>query len=82
MPASDAPRRSFLRRLAGFAGLPAAAAAQGQQREGAGENRFLSRYARAQDYKSLKQSSFDRSGGNADYWFREHRMWRDDAARP
>jgi hypothetical protein len=68
MPASDAPRRSFLRRLAGFAGLPVAAAAQGQQREGGGENRFLSRYARAQDYKSLKQSSFDRSGGNADYW--------------
>jgi len=68
MPTSDAPRRSFLRRLAGFAGLPVAAAAQSQQREGGGENRFLSRYARAQDYKSLKQSSFDRSGGNADYW--------------
>src|SRR2546430_2496191 len=72
MPSSDAPRRNFLRRIAGFAGLSAAAAppsaAQGQQRPGAGDHPFLSRYARAQNYKSLKQSSFDRSGGNADYW--------------
>jgi hypothetical protein len=72
MPISDAPRRSFLRRLAGFAGLSAAAAApspaQNQTREGASGPTFLSRYARAQNYKSLKQSSFDRSGGNADSW--------------
>ncbi len=72
MPISDAPRRNFLRRLAGFAGLSAAAAApsaaQGQAREGAGGPPFLSRYARAQNYKSLKQSSFDRTGGNQDYW--------------
>jgi hypothetical protein len=72
MPISDAPRRGFLRRIAGFAGLSALAAptppAQGQQRETAGGAPFLSRYARAQNYKSLKQSSFDRSGGNADYW--------------
>jgi hypothetical protein len=72
MPISDAPRRSFLWRLAGFAGLSAAAAApshaQNQTREGASGPTFLSRYARAQNYKSLKQSSFDRSGGNADSW--------------
>ena len=72
MPISNAPRRRFLRRLAGFAGLSAAAAApsqaQGQARDGGGGPTFLSRYARAQNYKSLKQSSFDRSGGNADYW--------------
>jgi hypothetical protein len=66
MPISDSPRRSFLGRLAGFAGLSAAAAgpAPAQSRE----QPFLSRYARAQNHKSLKQSSFDRSGGNADYW--------------
>jgi hypothetical protein len=72
MPISDAPRRRFLRRIAGFAGLSALAAptpsAQGQQRETPSGAPFLSRYARAQNYKSLKQSSFDRSGGNADYW--------------
>ena len=72
MPFSDSPRRNFLRRIAGVAGLTAAAAApqaaRAQQREGDGEARFLPRYARAQNYKSLKQSSFDRTGGNADAW--------------
>jgi len=72
MQSSNAARRNFIRRIAGFAGLSAAAAspsvAQGQQRQGPGEYPFLSRYARAQNYKSLKQSSFDRSGGNQDYW--------------
>jgi hypothetical protein len=66
----EAPRRSFLRRFAGFAGLSAAAAAPlaAQQREGVGDARFLPRYARAQNYRSLKQSSYDRTGGNADAW--------------
>jgi hypothetical protein len=72
MAFSDAPRRNFLRRIAGFAGLSAAAAApqsaSAQQREDGGDARFLPRYARAQNYKSLKQSSFDRTGGNADAW--------------
>src|SRR5580700_4402959 len=72
MAFSEAPRRNFLRRIAGFAGLSAAAAApQGalaQQREASGDARFLPRYARAQNYKSLKQSSYDRTGGNADAW--------------
>ena len=71
MTASDAPRRGFLQRLAGLAGLSAAAAApaapQGQQRRD-GDYRFLPRYARAQNYKSLKQSSYDRTGGNSDRW--------------
>jgi len=71
MQISNAPRRSFLRRLAGLAGFSAAVAspvaAQGQSREGAGPA-ALPRYARAYNYKSLKQSSFDRTGGNADYW--------------
>src|SRR6266852_1974041 len=67
-----APRRGFLQRMAGLAGFYGLAAspssAQGPQRTGTGDPPFLSRYARAQDYKSLKQSSFDRTGGNADYW--------------
>jgi hypothetical protein len=67
------PRRSFLQRLIGVAGLSAAAAgpAAPQNRAtvtgatGAGP---LPWYARQQNYKSLKQSSFDRTGGNADRW--------------
>jgi len=71
MSSSSAPRRSFLRRLAGFAGLTAAAGATGAapgQSGSATDPRYLPRYARALNYKSLKQSSFDRSGGNRDYW--------------
>lgn len=71
MNLSSAPRRGFLRRLAGYAGLTAAAAsqapAQGQDR-GGGNNRLLPAYARAQTYKSLKQSSYQRDGGNGDRW--------------
>ena len=67
----DAPRRGFLRRLAGVAGFSAAAAspapAQAQQ-GGGGQNRIVPAYARALNHKSLKQSSYDRSGGNADSW--------------
>ncbi len=61
-------RRSFLRRLLAASGFAAAApaGAQAQQREG--EYRYLPKYARAQDYKSLKQSSFDTTGGNRDSW--------------
>jgi len=70
MPIPHAPRRSFLQRLGGLAGFYglAAAPSSAQGRPGSGEPPFLSRYARAQNYKSLKQSSFDRSGGNEDYW--------------
>src|SRR6516164_6848382 len=68
----QAPRRSFLQRLGGFAGFCGLAAArssaQGQTRSGSGDAPFLSRYARAHNHKSLKQSSFDRTGGNEDYW--------------
>ena len=34
----------------------------------AGDYPFLPFYARAQSYKSLKQSSYDRTGGNGDRW--------------
>lgn len=74
-------RRKLLQRLAGFlglgsalrpmaagggfVGLPTVAMAQ------ASRSQYLSilpTYARAQDYRSLKQSSHDATGGNSDYW--------------
>ena len=56
-------RRGFL------LGLAVAAAVPGQAQTGADrEHDFLPGYARAQKYKSLKQSSFDTTGGNRDYW--------------
>src|SRR5690242_6460627 len=63
------PRRGFLRKLAGLTGFGAAAAAAQtpSQSSAAGEG-LVPSYARAQNCKSLKQSSFDRTGGNADSW--------------
>lgn len=70
MASEVGPRRGFLRRLAGFAGLSAAASSASAQTgdRAAGDYPFLPLYARAQNYRSLKQSSFDRTGGNADAW--------------
>ena len=70
MSSESAPRRGFLQRMAGFAGLSAAASSAGAQTgsAAAGDYPFLPRYTRAQNYRSLKQSSFDRTGGNADSW--------------
>src|SRR3954468_17654077 len=58
-------RRTFLQRGLVMAGLPAAA--MQAQTSQAGEYP-LPRYARAQNYRSLKQSSHDTTGGNRDYW--------------
>jgi hypothetical protein len=71
MNSSTNDRRSFLNRMAAGAGLAAAspAAAQTQNRnEGRPDFPFLPQYTRAQIHKSLKQSSFDRTGGNRDAW--------------
>jgi hypothetical protein len=70
MSSEFAPRRGFLQRLAGFAGLSAAASSASAQTgpSYAGDYPFLPRYARAQNYRSLKQSSYDRTGGNGDAW--------------
>ena len=57
-------RRRFLSTLGGAAALAPAAAAQ--QPPAGGAFPYLPRYARLASYKSLKQSSYDRSGGNAD----------------
>ena len=64
-----AGRRGFLQRAMALAGFTAAApvAASAQVADEA-THRFLPRYARAQDYRSLKQSSHDITGGNRDYW--------------
>lgn len=70
---TGAERRGFLRRLAGFAGLTAVAGgpARGQESPSGppiGQAPELPAYARKMHHKSLKQSSFDRTGGNADSW--------------
>jgi hypothetical protein len=64
-------RRGFLHRLFTAGGLAAAApaAAQAQnQAARAADSSVLPPYTRAQNYRSLKQSSYDRTGGNRDSW--------------
>jgi hypothetical protein len=69
-----AGRRGFVRSALGVAGVAAGVVAA-QDRSGTGQGsgaqgdaRFLPRYARALQHKSLKQSSYDRTGGNRDFW--------------
>ena len=68
----DSGRRGFLQKVAAWAGVSAAASvpalAQGRGASAGRDNTFLPKYARAQKYRSLKQSSFDRTGGNSDRW--------------
>jgi hypothetical protein len=69
MANSPEDRRGFLRGLTAATGLAAAAAPLGQAQSRVGsDSNLLPRYARAQNYKSLKQSSFDTTGGNGDAW--------------
>ncbi len=66
---NDRNRRGFLQRLMALGGLSAAVPAAGLAQAGrAAGASILPDYVRAQDYKSLKQSSYDRTGGNADRW--------------
>ncbi len=63
-------RRGFLGSLAGAAGISLAAAGTAvgaQQRMGRTGPIELPPYARAQSYRSLKQSTTDPTGGNADF---------------
>jgi hypothetical protein len=64
---SDNPRRDFVRNALAAAGIGAVAspAAQAQVQMAPPP---LPAYARAQRYRSLKQSSYDRTGGNRDFW--------------
>jgi len=71
MPTPLPLRRGFLQGLLGLGGASAAAAAANPPSRPApagSDHRFLPPYARAQDHRSLKQSSYDRTGGNADSW--------------
>lgn len=66
-------RRGFLHGMLAAGSLAAAVpvAAQAQpagSAAGAGDMPFLPAYTRAQNYKSLKQSSYDKTGGNSDRW--------------
>ncbi|MBI5282861.1 MAG: DUF2961 domain-containing protein [Candidatus Solibacter usitatus] len=65
-------RRGFFRGALAALGLGAVAApeAAAQQARGGGAAaaRYLPNYCRAQNYKSLKQSSYDVTGGNSDRW--------------
>jgi hypothetical protein len=60
-------RRKFLGGLAGLWATRFAGAAQDVQAGSNGEHQ-LPDYALAQNYRSLKQSSYDRTGGNNDRW--------------
>ena len=64
-------RRGFFSGALAALGLGAAPAAAQPPAGAGGPGRrfgFLPEYARAQNYKSLKQSSHDTTGGNADRW--------------
>ncbi|MGI8744360.1 MAG: glycoside hydrolase family 172 protein [Bryobacteraceae bacterium] len=62
-------RRGFLHRILAASGFAAAATPAAQAQEGGNRNfGFLPKYARSQNYQSLKQSSYDRTGGNKDSW--------------
>lgn len=64
-------RRGFVKALGGFAALFGArsgAANQPAPSAPSGSVPLLPSYARAQSYRSLKQSSYDRTGGNKDFW--------------
>ena len=65
-------RRGFLHGMlaagAVSAAVPDDAQAQTPATPASNDAAFLPFYARAQNYKSLKQSSYDKTGGNADRW--------------
>lgn len=64
------PRRGFFRRMMAMAGGAAAVQAMPAQAQTGeqGGGRLLPVYARAMQHKSLKQSSYDTTGGNSDRW--------------
>ena len=70
VPGSN-PRRGFFRRMMALAGgaaaMPAMTAMPAQAQTGAG-GMVLPAYAKAMQHKSLKQSSYDTTGGNSDRW--------------
>ncbi len=65
MSSSGTARRGFLASFAAFAGAQSSGAAAATE---VTAQPALPSYARAQNYRSLKQSSFDLTGGNKDSW--------------
>jgi len=65
---STNPRRDFMRGALAVAGIGAAATPAARAQAGNTAAPLLPGYARAQHYRSLKQSSYDRTGGNGDSW--------------
>jgi D-arabinan exo alpha-(1,3)/(1,5)-arabinofuranosidase (non-reducing end) len=61
-------RRGFLQRLFAVGTVAAAVPVRTDAQGPAADVSFLPHYARAQSYKSLKQSSYDKTGGNRDRW--------------
>ena len=64
-------RRGFLNLLGGltlFSGASTLKSEQANESLPSARPSQLPNYARAQSYRSLKQSSFDKTGGNADSW--------------
>src|ERR1700761_3011112 len=64
-----AERRGFVKALGGVAALAGARGISAQESEPAlAGASILPAYARAQHHRALKQSSYDRTGGNRDFW--------------
>src|SRR5437762_13349007 len=61
-------RRRFVQSLVGGAGLVGLGRVAGAQPGAAASSEWLPNYARAQTYRSKKQSSHDVTGGNDDAW--------------
>jgi hypothetical protein len=62
-------RRGFVKALGGAAALLGSQGAIAQQSAAPqSSGTTIPAYARAQNYRALKQSSYDRNGGNEDFW--------------
>jgi hypothetical protein len=66
--AQQSDRRDFLQGVLAAGGLAAAAGGTLAAQQTPGDFAWLPRYARALGHRSLKQSSYDTTGGNSDRW--------------
>src|SRR3954467_5968288 len=66
--ARENDRRGFLQGVLAAGGVAAGIGGVVEAQQTPGDFAFLPAYARAQNYRSLKQSSFDTTGGNSDRW--------------
>jgi hypothetical protein len=66
--AQQSDRRGFLQGVLAAGGLTVGMQGTVEAQQTPGDFSFLPAYARAQSYRSLKQSSYDTTGGNSDRW--------------